>query len=252
MTCKLVDVATTTELDPGKITYPNIEIRNIQFTYTDTVDLTIDSIIVNVGDLVLLKNQSDATVNGIYEIISKQTVGADIIYVFRRPNDCLFMKIGDYVFTQLGTLNRCVAFILSITDEVLTIGVSDLTFNPVKPIADSTSKLATYPLLTFGLNASSTSFVTLVYFPWINSLYSIYNNGRINMRIVIADRDFEFQLRDTTNGVNIASGTVSSTSFVSLPVINPTTDAQVEFQIRKSAAGGTNPLIFGVILEFET
>lgn len=130
MNCKIVDVATTSELNPANITFPD----NVQFTYTDVIDLVIDGITVNINDLVLVKNQSDETLNGVYEIISKQTIGSNIIYVFKRPNNCLYMQIGDYVFITSGTTNENSTFILSISDEILTIGESNLSFLPITPV----------------------------------------------------------------------------------------------------------------------
>ena len=51
--CKLVNIATTTKLDPNKITFPNVEIMNIQFRYIDIVDLVIDGVNIAVGNLVI-------------------------------------------------------------------------------------------------------------------------------------------------------------------------------------------------------
>jgi phosphoribosylcarboxyaminoimidazole (NCAIR) mutase len=112
--------------------------------------------------------------------------------------------------------------------------------------------LASYQLVGPQASASSTNFTAIGYFPWLDSRYSSYTSGIVVLRATIGDRNLNIRLRDVTNAATLGSATVSSTGSTSFSVTNPASDAQVELQISKSANGGTNPLIFGVVLEFST
>ena len=112
--------------------------------------------------------------------------------------------------------------------------------------------LASYQLVGPQATASSTSFTAIAYFPWLDSRYSSYTSGIVVLRATIGNRNLNIRLRDVTNATTLGSATVTTTGSTSFSVSNPASDAQVELQISKSAGGGTNPMIFGVVLEFST
>lgn len=112
--------------------------------------------------------------------------------------------------------------------------------------------VATYQLVGPKAEATSTTFTAIGYFPWLDSRYSGYSSGIVVLRATIGNRNLIIRLRDVTNGATLGSATVSSTGSTSFAVSNPSADAQVELQVHKSAPGGVNPQIFGVVLEFTT
>lgn len=206
----------------------------------------IDGITLNIGDRILIKNQVSSIENGIYTV---NAVGAPF-----RAND---YSNGDnvastFLFIQQGIMNANTGWLCINNNGNDVVGTDGLSFIQFSGTGSGGNKLATYPLSTFELIASSINYITLAYFPWINSLYSTYTNGRLIFRAIISNRNLDIRLRDTTNNITLASSLgISSTGFYNLSVINPTTDAQIELQIRKSAFNGINPSILGVILEFD-
>ena len=107
-----------------------------------------------------------------------------------------------------------------------------------------------YTLLPGQAVASSTTFTAIGYFPWLDSRYSAYSAGTIVLRADIGNRDLTMRLQDVTNVATLGTITVTASGSTAFSVTNPASDAQVELQISKSAGGGTNPDIFGTVLEF--
>ena len=91
--------------------------------------ITIDGITLATNDRVLIKNQTDATQNGIYVVT--QTGGATTPAILTRADDfnasgeC---ESGSFTFIQEGTNNANVAFVQITQNPILD--VSDLDFTP--------------------------------------------------------------------------------------------------------------------------
>jgi len=72
--------------------------------------LTIDSVVLVVGDRVLLKGQTNANENGIYVVLS---IGSTVVLQRAADMQCIEqMKIGQYVTVGAGTVNAGSAFVL--------------------------------------------------------------------------------------------------------------------------------------------
>jgi hypothetical protein len=124
------NVATTTEL--LNITFPYPDLSYFKFVYKDTTSLVIDGKIIVLNDTILLKDQTNKVNNGVYECISINIIGPDIVYLFCRTNDSLFLNKCDYVFIEEGIINKDIPFVFTTDDDILTIGVSELNFIGVK------------------------------------------------------------------------------------------------------------------------
>jgi len=116
------------------------------------------------------------------------------------------------------------------------------------------SHIIEYPLLTTKVAASTMTWTDVAYFPWLDSAYSSYSNGKIILRAIIDNnKNLDVRLYDVTNNTVLGSiigiNTTSSTYFT---VNNPVSDAELQLQIQRSAGIGTNPIIVGVILEFSS
>lgn len=99
--------------------------------------------------------------------------------------------------------------------------------------------------------AVSGDWETFSYFPWLNTRYSGLTNGTVVLRVIIVNRGMNLRVIDTTNNVILGSLSIVSTMSTSFPIINPTTDATVAFQMQKTASGGTGPNILGCVLEYK-
>ena len=83
---------------------------------------TIDGVGVLAGDRVLVKNQSDATENGIYDVVSGGS--------WTRSEDAVQDELtsGAFVFIEEGTVNANSGFVVS-TANPITIGSDDIEFS---------------------------------------------------------------------------------------------------------------------------
>ncbi len=99
---------------------------------------------------------------------------------------------------------------------------------------------------------NNTTYETIGYFSWDNSRYSNYTNGALVYEVVITDRDLDIRLRDITNNSTIVEDNgVSSSGFRNTSgFTNPSSDARIAIQVRKSAIGGISPTLYRIQLEW--
>lgn len=103
-----------------------------------------------------------------------------------------------------------------------------------------------------GDSATSASFTTVASFLWLKNRGYNYSNGTcIFDAVTVSDRTLEIQVVNVTGLVTLGSLIVSTPGFYSFAITNPTADARLELQIRKSASGGTSPVIRGAALEYD-
>ena len=108
--------------------------------------------------------------------------------------------------------------------------------------------LATKPL---GDSATAVSFTTIANYLWLKNRGYNYSNGKLIFDAILSDRTLDIQVIDITNNVVLGGQAITVSGFYSVPIINPTADARLELQIRKSANGGTSPLVKASALEFD-
>ena len=87
---------------------------------------TIDGVTLVTGDRVLVKDQTDATANGLYIVVASGTASRDPEF------DTIPELSGQMVVVNQGTSNDNKIFLCT-TDSDATIGVSNITFTQVTP-----------------------------------------------------------------------------------------------------------------------
>lgn len=110
--------------------------------------LTVDGVAVSVGDRILIKDQTDSTQNGIYNV--HQTGGVSERYLLIRADDFNTSSeaaSGSFTFVEQGTISESVAYIVTTQNAVLD--VSDIFFTtfssaniPVRSITNNKFVLA--------------------------------------------------------------------------------------------------------------
>lgn len=120
------------------------------------------------------------------------------------------------------------------------------------PGGGSGMHLASYTLVAARMDASNLVYSTASSFTWDNSRYNTYTGGTVvYSAIILGAKTLDIRLQDVTNNVTLGSVTgIAVNTIGSFSVINPGGDANVELQIRRSVAGGANPYILGVSLEY--
>jgi hypothetical protein len=92
---------------------------------------TVDSIVLSVGERVLVKNQSTAFQNGIYTVTTAGTVSTNWVLTRAIDNDSnvtvLEIEGGDFCFVQEGTVNADNGFVVT-TNGAITIGTTGIDY----------------------------------------------------------------------------------------------------------------------------
>jgi len=87
---------------------------------------TLDGVTLVTGDRVLVKNQTDATANGLYIVVASGTASRDPQF------DTIAELSGQMIVVNQGTANDNKIFLCT-TDSNATIGVSNITYTQVTP-----------------------------------------------------------------------------------------------------------------------
>lgn len=134
---------------------------------------------------------------------------------------------------------------------VLTADSSTSTGLDWKPSSGGGGRIA-YPLMTMEYSAVDTTYTSIAYFPWKDSLFSGYTNGTIIYNAEISTRLLDILVRDETNAVDLGSDLAVAASGVrSFSILNPASDAKISLRIKKNIFGGVSPIIFGIVLQFD-
>ena len=131
-----VYVATTTTLataTSGTTVYnsPNGAANGIgAFISTTGTFLNIDGFNVqSVGRRILVKDESNSAWNGVYTYSNTTAIVRSTDTDQYGPDSTEQLSINDYFFTQNGTVNEGVAFIVSAPSGTITFGTSNITFS---------------------------------------------------------------------------------------------------------------------------
>jgi hypothetical protein len=163
------DVATKTYVDN---LVAGLKTRIITRVATTTnVDLTadlqngdtIDGITLVTGNKVLVKNQSDASKNGIYDVVASGTATRNSDY------DIITELAGQIVVVQEGSTHADDLFLCT-TDSDAVLGTDDITFTQVFPSSGGT-------VTSVGLQDSGSSEFTITGSPscdvWVSAVDDI-------------------------------------------------------------------------------
>jgi hypothetical protein len=142
---------------------------------------TIDGITLSTGDKVLVKNQSSASENGIYDVVASGTATRNSHY------DIITELAGQIVVVQEGSTYADDLFLCT-TDSNAVLGTDDITFTQVFPSSGGT-------VTSVGLQDSGSSEFTITGSP-------ITSSG--NFTIAVNNIDANKITGATTNGFAIA------------------------------------------------
>lgn len=107
-----------------------------------------------------------------------------------------------------------------------------------------------FNIVSFQVSVVSTTNTTLGYLPWDHSQYSSYSLGKLTFYVDIVDRDLDIDVFSQATVIGSLTGINSSGVKEFTFASNPTADALIEVRARKTAIGGTSPLISGVNIIF--
>ena len=162
---------------------------------------TLDGVTLVTGDRVLVKDQTDATANGLYIVVASGTASRD------PEHDTIAELSGGMVVINQGTVNDNKIFLCT-TDSDATIGVSNITYTVITPANVGT-------VTSVGLNDAGSSEFTITNSP-------ITSSG--NMTIAV----------NSIAATKIGNGDVDNTE---LSYVNGVTSA-IQTQIDTKASNG--------------
>ena len=125
--------ATTTTLATttgGTITYNNGTAGvGANLVTTGSFDLIDTANVQTVGTRILVKNEANATWNGVYTWANASTIVRATDADEYGPDSTTQLSINDFFFTTGGTVNEGVGFIVSAPTGEITFGTSNITFS---------------------------------------------------------------------------------------------------------------------------
>lgn len=162
---------------------------------------TLDGITLATGNKVLVKNQTDASENGVYDVVASGTATRNSDY------DTIAELAGQIVVIQEGTTNGDTLFLCT-TDSDAILGTSDIVFTKVEPANTGT-------VTSVGVADAGSSEFTVTGSP-------VTSSGTINLAV------------NTIAATKIGNGDVDNTE---LSYLNGVTSA-VQTQIDNKASNG--------------
>ena len=117
----------------GTITYnqPNGGANGVGATLTTTGTFTTidDANVQTVGTRILVKNQANAVLNGVYTYTNSTTITRSTDADTYGPNSTTDLSINDYFFVQSGNVNLGDSYIVSAPTGTITFGTSQIDFS---------------------------------------------------------------------------------------------------------------------------
>jgi len=236
------DVATTANLTA---TYDN-GASGVGATLTNSgaqAALEIDGVTVSVGDRVLVKDQSDQTENGIYEVTDAGSGATDWILTRTSDYDSSTEVVsGTYTIITFGTVNSTNLFVMT-TSGTITIGSSNIVWSAFNSAANITAGTG---LTKVGNTINLDTPVTAA-----NGGTGVSNSNTITLGgDIVTAGDFTTSGANaltltTTGSTNVTlptSGTLITSSVTSLPnlaTVNTITSGTWNADIIAPAFGGT-------------
>ena len=139
----------------------------------------------------------------------------------------------------------------AVGQALVATSLTTATWQPVGGGGGGGSGNIAYPLVTIQQFVPFTTYTRSSSFSWFHSRYSFYTFGIVLFHATIVDRNLDVRLRNITLGTDLGSlTTISSTGMYSFAIALPTANADLEIQVKKNVAGGTNPTIEYLSLEF--
>jgi hypothetical protein len=179
---------------------------------------TIDGVTLVTGDRVLVKDQTDATANGLYIVVASGTASRDPQF------DTIAELSGQMVVVNQGTSNDNKIFLCT-TDSDATIGVSNITYTQITPASVGT-------VTSVGVADSGASEFTVTGSP-------ITSSGTITLALNTVGNS---KLGTGIDAAKLADGTVSNTEFQYINSLTSNAQTQIDSKIGNVSEDSTPQL----------
>lgn len=219
------------------------------FATTSTV-ITTGSATFAAGDLIQITGSNNPTNSGIFEVLTH--VGTTLT-IDTTPTEPFVQNTFVVDTTVAGAIRK-------VTVAVMRAGTSgdwQVAKGATTPLTYSnlavSSRTWSFEVVSAQVNATSSGYTTVAYFPWRSASYNPTTVTMITWINVGANRDVDLQVWDGSAQIGIisvASGTAAGIFTAS--ITPPGSDKRLEFRVRKSSPGGTNPQIYGINLDMST
>jgi hypothetical protein len=219
------------------------------FATTSTV-ITTGSATFAANDIIQITGANTLENNGVFEVSSH--IGTTLT-IKTSPTEDFSQNIFVVDTTVAGTITKVnVSIIRTNTSGAWQMGKGATTPITYSSIA-TTSHNWSFELISAQIAVSATAYTTVGYFPWRATTYNPSSSTTTTLIAWIdtgANRNTDLQIFDGTSQIGIISVTAGTAAGIFTgSVTSPTTDVRLEVRVRKSAAGGTNPNIYGVNFE---
>jgi hypothetical protein len=223
-----VNVATTTTLaiaTGGTTSYvaPNGAANGIgAYISTTGTYLNIDGANVQtIGTRILVKDEANATWNGIYTFANTTAIVRSTDADQYGSNSTEEISINDYFFTETGTVNKGISFIVSAPAGVITFGTSNITFSIFSGSQVYTAGNGINITGTVISTTPNQSHVTAVGNLTTLSVVGNANIGNIGTGVVTATGNGTFA-NISTGGLITATGNITGANIITGGIVSAT------------------------------
>lgn len=192
-------------------------------TSSNWTSIKIDNQTLNIGDRILIKNQSSALQNGIYTVTSVGAVGNIASFIFTRASNydsITEIKQGGIAYVLNGSTNANSVWVES--QNVSSIGSSSINFSQ-----SATSNIDEYIWSISNVNGSSTLFVDRSSGVYNLKYYDVLNGGTITTIASVTPNYFKpyHKIAVSLNNNSALLTVISAASENIVDLINDTTTA---------------------------
>jgi len=204
---------------------------------------TIDGVVLVVNDLILIKNQASAIDNGLYVV---QTSGAPIREDSLPTGDDASMVNA---FVKGGTTQSGTAWYCSSNPAI--VGTDAQVWTKFVAVGGEMDQIK-FTMSAIPITVTTTAFREVAQFAWSQARYGSYTSGTVVFGCTINTKTLDVQLwnKTTASSLGVLTGTAAS-GIYTFSVTNPVANSQLAIRVlRSNTAGGANPIINGITLEY--
>lgn len=217
------------------------------FTAATTV-ATVGAATFAAGQIVQISGATNQNNNGIFQVVSH---ASNVLTISATPSEDWLQNAFTVSAGANGTITRLNVSVMRANSsgdwQVAKGATVPLTYSA---LAVATTR-RTFQVISAQVNVNGTSYTNIGNFPWLSSLYNPVTTSTLIAYIDTGpDRGTDLQIFDGTSQIGIitvAAATAANT--FSATFTAPVANARLQIRCRKSATGGTNPIIYGVNME---